>query len=78
MKYRVVILYLVMNYKLANKALNTDLKPAQFFVFFKVQQSYLLLRNLGIGIARHADAGYEKAIEVAKKKGVKVPMINNE
>lgn len=27
----------------------------------------------GIGIARHADAGYEKAIGIAKKKGVKIP-----
>jgi len=24
---------------------------------------------------RHADAGYEKAIEVAKEKGVKLPMV---
>ena len=24
---------------------------------------------------RHADAGYEKAIEVAKAEGVKIPMI---
>jgi urocanate hydratase len=28
------------------------------------------------GIIRHADAGYETAIEVAKTKGVKLPMIN--
>ncbi len=27
----------------------------------------------GIGIARHADAGYEEAVETAKKKGVKLP-----
>jgi len=27
----------------------------------------------GIGIARHADAGYEEAIATAKKKGVKIP-----
>ena len=27
----------------------------------------------GIGIARHVDAGYEEAIETAKKKGVNVP-----
>ncbi len=24
---------------------------------------------------RHADAGYESAIEVAKEKGIKIPMI---
>ncbi|MCK5560551.1 MAG: urocanate hydratase, partial [Thermoplasmata archaeon] len=29
----------------------------------------------GIGIARHADAGYELAIKNAKEKGVKVPML---
>lgn len=27
----------------------------------------------GIGIARHADAGYEEAIKIAKEKGVKIP-----
>jgi len=29
----------------------------------------------GIGVARHADAGYPEAIEFAKKKDVKVPML---
>ncbi len=29
----------------------------------------------GIGIARHADAGYETAIEAAKKNGIKVPFL---
>jgi urocanate hydratase len=27
----------------------------------------------GMGIIRHADAGYERAIDVAKKKKVRVP-----
>jgi len=27
----------------------------------------------GIGIVRHADAGYEEALQVAKEKGVKIP-----
>ncbi len=31
----------------------------------------------GSGIARHSDAGYEKAIEFAKEKGVKIPMLEN-
>ena len=36
-----------------------------------------VLRNdPGTGIIRHADAGYETAIEVAKTRGVKLPMIN--
>ena len=29
----------------------------------------------GLGVARHADAGYEQAIQFAKKKAVKVPML---
>jgi len=36
-----------------------------------------VLRNdPGTGIIRHADAGYETAIDVANNKGVKLPMIN--
>ncbi len=33
----------------------------------------VLTTDPGTGICRHADAGYEKAIEVAKDKGVKIP-----
>ena len=29
----------------------------------------------GMGVVRHVDAGYERAIEVAKERGVKVPMM---
>jgi urocanate hydratase len=29
----------------------------------------------GMGVARHVDAGYERAIEVAKERGVKIPML---
>ena len=36
-----------------------------------------VLRNdPGTGIIRHADAGYQTAIDVAEEKGVKLPMIN--
>ncbi len=28
----------------------------------------------GMGVARHADAGYERALEVARERGVKIPM----
>lgn len=31
----------------------------------------------GIGIARHADAGYDKAIESAKKNGIKIPFLES-
>ena len=33
----------------------------------------VLTSDPGTGVIRHADAGYEKAIEVAKKSGVKIP-----
>lgn len=29
----------------------------------------------GMGVARHVDAGYERAVEVAKERGVKIPMM---
>ena len=35
----------------------------------------VLTNDPGIGVARHADAGYEEAVEVAVKDGVKVPML---
>ncbi|WP_077618041.1 urocanate hydratase [Bacillus sinesaloumensis] len=35
----------------------------------------VLTTDPGMGIVRHADAGYEKAIEVAKEKGVDIPML---
>ncbi len=34
----------------------------------------VLTNDPGIGVARHADAGYDEAIEVADSKGVKIPM----
>lgn len=35
----------------------------------------VLTNDPGIGIARHADAGYSKAIEVAQSKHIRIPMI---
>jgi urocanate hydratase len=35
----------------------------------------VLWNDPAIGVARHADAGYTKAIEVAKTKGLKLPML---
>ena len=29
----------------------------------------------GMGVVRHVDAGYDRAVEVAKERGVKVPMM---
>ncbi len=34
----------------------------------------VLTADPGMGVIRHVDAGYEEAIEVAKKKGVRIPM----
>ena len=35
-----------------------------------------LTNDPGLGVARHADAGYEEAIRTAKAKGVKIPMLD--
>jgi len=35
----------------------------------------VLTNDPGIGIARHVDAGYEEAVETAREKGVKIPML---
>jgi urocanate hydratase len=36
--------------------------------------SRVLLADPGTGVIRHADAGYERAIEVADERGVRIPM----
>jgi len=38
----------------------------------------VLTNDPGTGIARHVDAGYAEAIETAREKGVKIPMLNSE
>lgn len=35
----------------------------------------VLTNDPGLGVARHADAGYELAIETARAKGIKLPML---
>lgn len=35
----------------------------------------VLVSDPGMGVIRHADAGYEKAIKVAKERGVDIPML---
>jgi len=34
----------------------------------------VLTTDPGLGVIRHADAGYERAIEVAREKGIRMPM----
>jgi urocanate hydratase len=38
----------------------------------------VLTSDPGMGVARHADAGYELAMDVAQQRGVKIPMLNQE
>ena len=40
-----------------------------------VRLQRVLTTDPGTGVARHVDAGYEKAIVVAKERGVKIPMV---
>ena len=38
----------------------------------------VLTTDPGMGVIRHADAGYERAIEVARERGVRVPMLEQD
>jgi urocanate hydratase len=38
----------------------------------------VLTTDSGMGVIRHADAGYERAIEVARQRGVRIPMNEQE
>ena len=35
----------------------------------------VLTTDPGMGVMRHVDAGYERAIEVARERGVRIPML---
>jgi urocanate hydratase len=37
----------------------------------------VLTADPGMGVIRHADAGYERAVEVAGERGVRIPMLEN-
>lgn len=37
----------------------------------------VLTNDPGMGVIRHADAGYERAIEVAHERGVRIPMLDS-
>jgi urocanate hydratase len=36
----------------------------------------VLTTDPGMGVVRHADAGYERAVEVARERGVRIPMLD--
>ena len=38
----------------------------------------VLTTDPGMGVARHVDAGYDRAIEVARERGVRIPMLDQE
>ena len=38
----------------------------------------VLTADPGTGVMRHADAGYERAIEVARERGIRIPMLEDE
>jgi urocanate hydratase len=38
----------------------------------------VLTTDPGMGVIRHADAGYERAIEVARQRGVRIPMLEDD
>jgi urocanate hydratase len=40
--------------------------------------SRVLLADPGTGVIRHADAGYERAVEVARERGVRIPMLEGD
>jgi urocanate hydratase len=40
----------------------------------RVRLERVLTNDPGIGVARHADAGYEEAISTARKHGLHIPM----
>jgi urocanate hydratase len=37
----------------------------------------VLTTDPGTAIVRHADAGYDRAKEIAKQKGIKMPVLNH-
>jgi urocanate hydratase len=38
----------------------------------------VLTSDPGMGVIRHADAGYERAIDVARERGVRIPMLEDQ
>jgi urocanate hydratase len=38
----------------------------------------VLTTDPGMGVIRHADAGYDRALDFAKERGIRVPMLEDE
>jgi urocanate hydratase len=43
-----------------------------------VRLQRVLTTDPGLGVVRHADAGYPEAIEAARRMGIKIPMLKKE
>ena len=41
----------------------------------RVRLERVLTNDPGVGVARHADAGYERAVETAARAGLQLPMV---
>jgi urocanate hydratase len=41
----------------------------------RVRLERVLTNDPGVGVARHADAGYERAVETAAREGLQLPMV---
>jgi urocanate hydratase len=37
----------------------------------------VLTADPGLGVVRHADAGYERALESARREGIEMPMLDD-
>jgi urocanate hydratase len=37
----------------------------------------VMLADPGLGVMRHADAGYEKAQKIAQERGIKIPKVSS-
>jgi urocanate hydratase len=44
----------------------------------EIRLQRVLTSDPGMGVVRHADAGYDLAIKTAKEKGIHIPMLNQE
>jgi urocanate hydratase len=42
----------------------------------KERLNRVLTNDPGLGVARHADAGYKKALQIAKERDLKIPMLD--
>ena len=42
----------------------------------RVRLQRVLTNDPGIGVARHADAGYDTAVRTAREQGIDIPMLD--